>query len=516
MKLRTQIIGFGLVGALLGALTGGVGLAANHRLGAATEQAISAAEALQSSQLADMMHDAVRGDAQRAMLGALEGRTEQIDAARTDLVEHGKTFRDALARLGQMALADDSRNALAEVLPLIDRYLASADTLVRSAAAADGGMRAAVDALQVDFERLETSMAALSDSIQASNQRVNERAHADVVLSQRLTAAVLIIALAAAVLLSLRLARRLSMPMDHAAEVAHRLAEGDLTVPITASGNDEMQRLLVSLQEMRDHLADIVRQVKSNADDVAVASSEIARGNQDLSDRTEEQASALQQTAATMDQLATTVRHNADSAREADALATGAAGIAARGSEVMGRMTATMDGINDSSRRIASIIGVIDGIAFQTNILALNAAVEAARAGEQGRGFAVVAAEVRMLAQRSAAAAREVRALVDTSVERVSQGSTLVDNACNTMSEVASAIQRVTQMVASITTASAQQSTGVSQVGEAVSQMDQTTQQNAALVEQSAAAAESLSRQAQQLVQAVSAFRLGEAQTVGA
>jgi methyl-accepting chemotaxis protein len=241
---------------------------------------------------------------------------------------------------------------------------------------------------------------------------------------------------------------------------------------------------------------------------VATASAQIAQGNQDLSQRTEQQAAALQQTAASMEQLGSTVKLNADNARQANQLALSASGVAVQGGEVVNQVVATMKGIQDSSRRIADIIGVIDGIAFQTNILALNAAVEAARAGEQGRGFAVVATEVRSLAQRSATAAREIKTLISASVERVEQGTAQVDLAGAKMAEIVGSVQRVTDIMAEISAASAEQSSGVNQVGQAVTQMDQTTQQNAALVEEGTAAAESLKGQAQQLVQAVAVFRL--------
>jgi methyl-accepting chemotaxis protein len=240
---------------------------------------------------------------------------------------------------------------------------------------------------------------------------------------------------------------------------------------------------------------------------VASASAQIAGGNQDLSNRTEQQASALQETAATMDQLGSTVRNNADHARQANQLALGASSVARKGGEVMSQVVTTMTGINDSSKKIAEIIGVIDGIAFQTNILALNAAVEAARAGEQGRGFAVVAGEVRNLAHRSAEAAREVKSLVNASVDRVEQGTALVGQAGHTMDEIVSAIKRVTDIVAEISAASAEQSAGIDQVGLAVSQMDQSTQRNTALIEESAAASETLKQQARQLVDAVAAFK---------
>jgi methyl-accepting chemotaxis protein len=310
-------------------------------------------------------------------------------------------------------------------------------------------------------------------------------------------------------LLAWGLARSITSPLQQAAHSARLIASGDLTETIATGGRDEASTLLAALQDMQGSLRRVVSGVRSNAEAVASASSQIAHGNQDLSGRTEQQASALQQTASTMDELGSTVRRNADNAHQANVLAVGASGVAARGGAVVSQVVHTMKGINDSSRKIADIISVIDGIAFQTNILALNAAVEAARAGEQGRGFAVVAAEVRSLAQRSAAAAREIKSLITGSVDQVAQGTALVDQAGLTMGEIVSAIQRVSDIVAGISTASAEQSAGVSQVGEVVNQMDQATQQNSALVEQSAAAAASLQQQAQQLVGAVAVFKLG-------
>ena len=273
--------------------------------------------------------------------------------------------------------------------------------------------------------------------------------------------------------------------------IAHEIALGNLGV-----------------QAMRDSVAHIVSDVRRNAEGVAMASSEIAQGNQDLSARTEAQASALQQTAASMEQMTATVRQNADNAQQANQLAMSASSVAAQGGEVVGEVVQTMREINTASQRIQDIIGVIDSIAFQTNILALNAAVEAARAGDSGRGFAVVAGEVRSLAGRSASAAREIKGLITDSVQRVEQGTQLVDRAGTTMQEVVGSIRRVTDIVGEISAASREQSAGVSQVGQAITQMDQATQQNAALVEQMAAAAGSLNQQAQVLVQAVAVFRL--------
>ncbi|MBA3588447.1 methyl-accepting chemotaxis protein [Methylibium sp.] len=293
-----------------------------------------------------------------------------------------------------------------------------------------------------------------------------------------------------------------------ALRLAESVAKGDLCSKVHTEGRDEIAQLLRALGSMNDSLVRVVSDVRTNAEGVATASMQIAQDNQDLSQRTEEQASAIEETAASMEQLGSTVRQNADNARQANQLASKASSVAVKGGEVVGQVVDTMKGISESSRRIAEIIQVIDGIAFQTNILALNAAVEAARAGEQGRGFAVVAGEVRSLAQRSAEAAKEIRGLIATSVERVEQGTTLVGRAGATMQEVVASIQRVSDIMVEISSASTEQSAGVAQVGEAVSQMDQATQRNAALVEESAAAAESLEQQAQQLVQAVAVFKL--------
>ena len=302
--------------------------------------------------------------------------------------------------------------------------------------------------------------------------------------------------------------RSITTPVQRAVEAAEEISKGNLALRIEAQGKDEAARLLRALSEMQESLSRIVGHVREGSQSVAVASSEIASGNNDLSARTEQQASALQQTAASMEQLNSTVRQNADNARQANQLAMSASTVAVQGGEVVGQVVETMKGINDSSRKISDIIGVIDGIAFQTNILALNAAVEAARAGEQGRGFAVVASEVRSLAGRSAEAAKQIKTLINDSVERVEHGTSLVDQAGTTMTEVVGAIKRVTDLMGEISAASNEQSQGVSQVGEAVTQMDQVTQQNAALVEEMAAAASSLNNQAQDLVDTVAFFKL--------
>jgi methyl-accepting chemotaxis protein len=318
----------------------------------------------------------------------------------------------------------------------------------------------------------------------------------------------LVVAVGIGAAFSLLIARSITRPLARAVQVAETVASGDLTSEVHVDSADETGQLLAALKRMNESLVSIVSQVRNSSDSIATGSTQIATGNADLSQRTEEQASNLQQTAASMEELTTTVKQNADTAREATRLAGGASSAAVDGGLVVGRVVATMDDISQSSRKIGDIIGVIDGIAFQTNILALNAAVEAARAGEQGRGFAVVAGEVRTLAQRSAQAAKEIKALIAESVEKVENGSRLVDEAGQSMNDIVAQVKRVGDLIQEISTSSVEQSSGIGQIGDAVTQLDKVTQQNAALVEESAAAADSLRHQAGQLAQTVSVFRL--------
>ena len=352
----------------------------------------------------------------------------------------------------------------------------------------------------------------LEDLIKVQDQLMSENAaqvNASVESTKLTVASLLAAAFALAVVLALWIIRSTTRPIVEAVGIARAVAAGDLSMQIRADGRNETGLLLAALHEMKTRLATTVGEVRRNAEGVATASAQIAQGNNDQSSRTEQQAASLEETAASMEELNATVRQNADNARQANQLAAAASTVAIQGGEVVGEVVGTMKGINDSSKKIADIIGVIDGIAFQTNILALNAAVEAARAGEQGRGFAVVASEVRSLAQRSAEAAKDIKTLISASVERVEHGTALVDRAGTTMQEVVTSIRRVTDIMGEISAASTEQSSGVAQVGEAVTQMDRATQQNAALVEESAAAAESLKTQADRLVEAVAVFKIG-------
>ncbi|MBC3916268.1 HAMP domain-containing protein [Undibacterium sp. CY18W] len=319
---------------------------------------------------------------------------------------------------------------------------------------------------------------------------------------------ILLSALAVGALFAWAITRSITQPLQEALGLAETVAEGDLRSQVVVSGTDEVALLLQALKNMNDNLAATVGQVRIGTETITVASQEIASGNADLSSRTESQASSLEETASSMEELTSTVRQNADNARQANQLVVSASGVAVKGGAVVGQVVSTMGSIKESSRKIVDIIGVIDGIAFQTNILALNAAVEAARAGEQGRGFAVVAAEVRNLAQRSASAAKEIKSLISDSVDKVDQGSKLVDEAGKTMDEIVTSVQHVADIMSEITAASQEQSSGIEQVNLAITQMDEMTQQNAALVEQAAAAAESMEEQAVALAEAVSVFKL--------
>ncbi|MFN9475910.1 methyl-accepting chemotaxis protein [Acidovorax sp.] len=432
--------------------------------------------------------DKLTADTQATAQG-IESKVKRIEG----LVQ-GEKNRTQLATIATASKAYNDK--LAEIRELHRGGEPNVPTLV------DKDLRPLADQYLKTLDDLRTAMAT---QLAASQSDTGALAQA----SQVLLGVGTLIAVALGALLAFTVTRSIVRPVQLGKQAAESIADGDLTHPIAATRDDETGQLLQALATMQARLASIVGNVRHSAEGVATASAEIASGNNDLSARTEQQASALEETAASMEELGSTVRQNADNARQANQLAMSASTVAIQGGQVVAEVVDTMKGINDSSRKIADIISVIDGIAFQTNILALNAAGEAARAGEQGRGCAVVAGEVRSLAQRSAEAAKEIKGLIGTSVERVERGSALVDKAGATMNEVVASIRRVTDIMGEISAASSEQSSGVGQVGEAITQMDQATQQNAALVEQSAAAADSLKTQAGQLVEAVAVFRLG-------
>ena len=346
--------------------------------------------------------------------------------------------------------------------------------------------------------------------LSAEERSTSTSANAGAATASRIAFTLMVVIFVLGLSAAMWLSREIVQPLVAAVDIANSVASGDLTRQIHGGGRDEVGTLMRALQQMQVNLVRLVDNLRLGSEGIAAASAQIATGNHDLSARTEQQASALDRTAASMEQLNAAVRQNADAARQANQLASSASDVAMRGGAVVGQVVATMKGINASSARINDIIGVINGIAFQTNILALNAAVEAARAGEQGRGFAVVASEVRALAGRSAEAAKEIKTLINASVERVALGSALVDQAGETMTDVVSSIRHVTDIMGEISAASTEQASGMAQIGEAVNSMDESTQQNAALVEQMAAAASSLKEQSQELVRSVAIFRLSD------
>jgi len=362
--------------------------------------------------------------------------------------------------------------------------------------------------LRQSYPAVRKSMEALDKLQQDLARHEFEAAQTRYALVRNISIVAVAFGVALAGLIGFLMIRAISRSLNEALRLAESVAAGDLTQSIEVHSHDEIGQLLQALKNMNASLAAIVGQVRTGTETIAVASRQIASGNADLSSRTESQASSLEETASSMEELTSTVKQNAENARQANQLVVSTADVAARGGQVVGQVVDTMASIKDSSRKMADIIGVIDGIAFQTNILALNAAVEAARAGEQGRGFAVVASEVRNLAQRSAGAAKEIKTLIEDSVGKVDAGSELVDEAGKTMGEIVTSVKRVTDIMSEIAAASQEQSAGIEQVNQAVTQMDDVTQQNAALVEEASAAAESLQDQADKLAEAVSVFKL--------
>ncbi|RFP15259.1 HAMP domain-containing protein [Duganella sp. BJB488] len=421
-----------------------------------------------------------------------------------------KTISTALETLDSLLYTEEGKALMAGIREQRKAYVVSFTRVAKLLA--DGHRDDALAALRTDMQprlaKVQASIRQLSElqkSVAAAN---GELVRHNISMASQIMGWLGVVALALGLAFAWRVTRSITDPISHALKMARAVASGDLTCRVTNEQRDEMGQLLEELGKMNDNLAHIVGRVRNGTGAITTASAEIASGNMDLSSRTEQQASSLEETAASMEELTSTVKQNAANAQQANDLALSASEVAQRGGDVVAQVVGTMNSINDSSRKIVDIIGVIDGIAFQTNILALNAAVEAARAGEQGRGFAVVASEVRNLAQRSASAAKEIKMLIDDSVDKVSAGARLVDLAGATMNEVQESVRKVTDIVGEITLANREQTGGIEQINIAISQMDQVTQQNAALVEEAAAAATAMQDQAGELNQVVSQFRL--------
>ena len=435
-----------------------------------------------------------------AEMKALEQKlTEQLAALKKNTGDYAKLISEP-----------EEKRIFADFTKNWDAYLVEHDKLMK--ASGSNGKDDAQKILHADSSRLNADLATEVEQLVKINSdgaaAANHEGDVLFASSRMWIIGAIIACVVLGFSLALWIARIVSQPLNDALRVAQTVAGGDLTSNIVSNSRDETGQLMDALREMNASLLKIVSQVRAGTDTIALASSEIAAGNLDLSSRTEEQAGSLEETASSMEELTATVKHNTSSAREANNLAVSASDVATRGGNVVSEVVNTMGSINESSKKIVDIISVIDGIAFQTNILALNAAVEAARAGEQGRGFAVVATEVRNLAQRSAAAAKEIKTLIGDSVEKVAAGSRLVNEAGTTMGEIVSSVKRVTSIIAEIANASVEQEAGINQINEAVTQMDTVTQQNAALVEEAAAAADSLQEQAKALAEIVAVFKL--------
>jgi methyl-accepting chemotaxis protein len=462
------------------------------------------------AQAAETINATTRANARRTMELLVETDADRVAFIKQEIARNKKTIDVAIETLDRLIYLQEGKDLMAALKPARVKYVAS---FGRVSQLVDTGDREAATRLM-----LSETLPALDalqrpiDELSALQQRIVTASSAEVRHSISTSRQLLLGLGALSVLIAVGFAtwvgRSITRPLRQAVGLAQRVAGGNLANHITVESRDECGQLLEALRDMNDSLTHIVSEVRQGADSMATATSQIAAGNLDLSSRTEEQASALEQTAASMAELTQTVKQNYDSGRHANQLAESASEVAVRGGTVVGQVVDTMEAINTSSKRIADIIGVIDGIAFQTNILALNAAVEAARAGEQGRGFAVVASEVRSLAGRSATAAKEIKDLIGNSVNNVAQGCKLVEQAGSTMDEIVVHVRRVADLMREITMASQDQSGGLDQINQAVGQMDQVTQQNAALVEESAAAAQALEHQAKSLVQTVSVFRL--------
>ncbi|MBZ2207835.1 methyl-accepting chemotaxis protein [Massilia soli] len=508
LKIGARLgLGFALVLAMLAAIAG-VGLASMSRIEARLTQIVddNNVKIFSISAVADNFRDislAVSNMVVQDDPAELKKQVDVLANARSRYGAAKKVFLATNLNDQEKALLAKLDASIASAKPKVDKTVElrmagsraeAAENMTRQSAPGTTAAIAIIDEI-VEFEKEQARTAAADAKIAYKNAR-----------NQVLLISAL--AMLAGVLVAWFITRSITGPIRAAVKVAETVAAGDLSSTIDVSGRDETGQLMQALKDMNDSLNRIVGDVRGGTDAIALGSDEIARGNLDLSARTEQQAGALEETASSMEELTSTVKQNADNARQANQLAASAQAVAVEGGAVVSQVVDTMGAINESARKIVDIIGVIDGIAFQTNILALNAAVEAARAGEQGRGFAVVASEVRNLAQRSAAAAKEIKVLIGDSVTAVETGSRLVDQAGSTMGKIVASVERVTDIMSEITAASREQEAGIEQINQAIGDMDSVTQQNAALVEEAAAAAQSLREQAGSLSHAVSVFRL--------
>ncbi|KQW99927.1 chemotaxis protein [Massilia sp. Root418] len=509
LKIGARLgVGFAIVLALLTAMLI-LGLSSLARIGSRTQDIVTDKNVKVAA--ANTLVDNVRTISLALTTMIVVPSTPQMNAELEKIAEARKRYGAARETMLKLLSDDKERQLMAAVDEALKAGAAKNNELVRLRK--DGEVQ---DATEFLLKETGPSLAAVLkalDAFVAYESKLAGDAATDVEQVYRSSQILMLVLGIAGIAIGAGVAwfitRSITGPLNKAVDLAETVASGDLSSHIDAGSGDETGRLLNALRAMNDSLLNVVSQVRTGTDAISTASSEIAAGNMDLSSRTEHQASSLEETASSMEELTSTVKQNADNARQANTLAKSASEVASKGGSIVAQVVDTMGTINDSSRKIVDIIGVIDGIAFQTNILALNAAVEAARAGEQGRGFAVVASEVRNLAQRSAAAAREIKELINASVANVDTGSRLVNDAGQTMGDIVSSIQRVTDIMGEITSASQEQTLGIEQINAAIAQMDEVTQQNAALVEQAAAASQSMQEQAGNLATVVGFFKTG-------
>jgi methyl-accepting chemotaxis protein len=466
-------------------------------------QLLGSSDILRNHMEADMMHDALRADVLAVLLATTDAEIREADASSMEHIGH---FRQMIRENQLKASTDDVRSALDQVGSPLEQYIQKGEALIKLAHKSRPEAAALLPDFLSAFSELEGRMSSVSDVIEKRAAEDRNSALAVIALAKVVGLATIAVALIVSLGAAMWNIRSITSRLQRASRVADSIAGGELGHRIDVGMHDEIGALLTSLRQMDAKLVQTVEGVRSDATSVAFAARELVKGSDDLNERTQQQAAALEETAASMEQMTATVKQNADNAREANQLVAEACNSAERGSSVMASAVSAMREINESSSRIANIIGVIDEIAFQTNLLALNAAVEAARAGEQGRGFAVVASEVRNLAQRSAQAAREIKGLITDSTEKVKTGTEHVDASGVTLKEIVTNVQKVTEFVSAIAAASHEQATGIDQVNLAVTQMDSTTQQNAALVEESTSASKSMEAQAESLMRQMAFF----------
>lgn len=467
------------------------------------QSVVLTARTLRNHMEGDMMHDALRSDVLAALLADTPADAQ---SAQSDLREHAQHFREMIESNREIATGEISE-ALATIGPSLDAYIKNAEAIVGVAQADKARAHSMLPDFLRSFSELEDKLSVASDRIESSAKAAEQQAGAAISGAMKIGIAALLVAIAIALTVSGLTVRAITAGLGSLLAVIARMTDGELGTSIHIENHDEFGQLLTQLRALDRKLAGIVTSVHGSADSVSTAARELSQGNDDLSQRTQEQAAALEETASSMEEMAATVKQNADNIRTANQLSMSARSQADRGGGVLQNAVDAMEQINDSSRKIADIVGVVDEIAFQTNLLALNAAVEAARAGEQGRGFAVVASEVRNLAQRSAGAAKEIKGLIQSSVERVKAGSELVGDSGRTMQEITLSIRKLTDVVAEISAATEEQARSIDEVNRAVAQIDSATQQNAALVEQAAAASKSMEQRTGQLLGEIGFFK---------